>query len=266
MRIFKDAFDAIGKVVGEFADSSQKEENSNVKKENTAAWYAEWNDNYLINIIDNPITKSCLQNIADYYYSKQIQEVIKQSSLLVEDNYPSLHAVLKDCCHKLRLSNIPDVYITGRLKGINALSLEINKKQLILVSRSVAIRLNQKEQSFLLGHELGHIQQGNLVCHTISGLLNEFSKSTEILGPILADMINVPLNNWKKYSEFNADRAGFICCGDISCIHNLFKTVYDVPLKTKYSVIAEMYQDHPFIKSRLDRILKFANSVRNKKE
>lgn len=75
----------------------------------------------------------------------------------------------------MNIKKIPILYITSRLKGINALSVEMNKEQIILLSLPAVVMLGEAELRFLLGHELGHIQQGHLIAHTVQGLLEDLN-------------------------------------------------------------------------------------------
>ena len=74
----------------------------------------------------------------------------------------------------------------------------------------------------MIGHELGHILQKNLICHTIKGLLDNLNSKSEILGPIVSDLIEVPLNQWYRCSEYTADRAGLMCTRNIKFIESNF--------------------------------------------
>ena len=37
------------------------------KMENREAWYAEWDDNYMGGLLDNPLTRSILRKVADSF-------------------------------------------------------------------------------------------------------------------------------------------------------------------------------------------------------
>lgn len=158
------------------------------------------------------------------------------------------------------MKDSPKVYITRKIRGINALSVEIKSKNLILISRQFIVRLTPKEQAFILGHELGHHQQGNLVCHTINGLFDILNNSSEILGPIISDTMEVPLKRWCRQTEFYADRAGFICCKDLEIINNLFRRFGMQPSLSAYYEYKELEASHPHLQTRLAALTQYANS------
>lgn len=223
--------------------------------------YAVKEENYIGDFLDNKLVRSCLKSIADKYYGSQITVIRNEGVLLTNDSYPMLHSTYTYCCHTLKIKNPPAVYITHRLRGINALSVEINNEQMILLSRRFAISLSAKEQAFILGHELGHHQQGNLVGHTVNGLVNSLKDKSEIFGPMIQDAIEVPLKRWCRRSEYNADRAGLLCCKDIEVVKQLFLKIGMIDSVTVYHQYKETSDDHPMLTTRLKELNDYATSI-----
>ena len=223
--------------------------------------YAVKEENYIGDFLDNKLVRACLKSIADKYYGSQITVIRNEGVLLTNDSYPMLHSTYIHCCHTLKIMNPPAVYITHRLRGINALSVEINNEQMILLSRRVAISLSAKEQAFILGHELGHHQQGNLVGHTVNGLVNSLKDKSEIFGPMIQDAIEVPLKRWCRRSEYNADRAGLLCCKDIEVVKQLFLKIGMIESVTVYHQYKETSDDHPMLTTRLKELNDYATSI-----
>lgn len=223
--------------------------------------YSVKEENYFGDLLDNKIVRHCLKSIANKYYGNQITEIKQEGIQMTKDSYPFLYATYSNCCHILGVKNSPKVYVTHKLKGINALSVEINNERMILISRRVAISLTTKEQAFILGHELGHHQQGNLVGHTVNGLFNSIKDKSEIIGPMVQDAIEVPLKRWCRRSEFNADRAGFLCCRDIEVIKRLFMKIGMIESVTVYHQYKETSEDHPMLNTRLQELNKYATLI-----
>ena len=223
--------------------------------------YAVKEENYIGDFLDNKLVRGCLKSIADKYYGSQITVIRNEGVLLTNDSYPMLHSTYIHCCHTLKIINPPAVYITHILRGINALSVEINNEQMILLSRRVAISLSTKEQAFILGHELGHHQQGNLVGHTVNGLVNSLKDKSEIFGPMIQDAIEVPLKRWCRRSEYNADRAGLLCCKDIEVVKQLFMKIGMIESVTVYHQYKETSDDHPMLITRLKELTNYATSI-----
>lgn len=253
---------SIGRFVDGFASSSATFDAPVRDKESAVRpVYMLEDDNYLNAILNNSIIKTSLRRVADKYYTSSVDETLKSSTLVSVSSYPLLYQILDYCCHTLSIDEIPEVYVTGRLRGINALGLEVKREKFILISREATVCLSEPELEFLLGHELGHHQQGNLVCHTVNGLLNSLNAKSEIFGPLISDTIEVPLKRWCRQSEFNADRAGFICCGEIEAVESLMTKITAKRFRTSYSSISELFEDHPLLKTRMEKLIEFSGQL-----
>lgn len=224
-------------------------------------WYAEWNDDYLSVVLNNTVTRKCLKAIADKYYATQVEDIIKLSTELTQQSYPYVFNVFKHCILSLKIKEVPSVFITDKLKGINALSIEIQGKQIILLGRKTTMLLTESELTFLLGHELGHHQQGNLVCHTVNGLMNNLVKASDIFGPMILDAVEMPLKRWCKQSEFNADRAGYLCCKNIIAVKSLFVKLGMIEIPNSFHHYKETSDDHPMFITRYNQLLKYKKSI-----
>lgn len=215
-------------------------------------------DNYLDAILSNRLVRKAIQLYSDKHCSEQIQKIKSSAQSVTINNYPFLYGVLQSCYSSLNVEERPEIYITDRLKGINALSVGTDDAPMILISRKAVVTLTEGELKFMLGHELGHILQKNLICHTIKGLLDNLNEKHDLLGPVVLDLIDVPLNQWYRSSEFTADRAGYLCCLDMKPIINLFNRIVEINQCGEYSNYLELYRSYPFIQSRVDKIYEFA--------
>lgn len=259
--IFENTVNRVRQAVDSFANSTvgdwDKKEDKKVEPTEDALWYAEKDGNYFSPLIENGLTRKCLKAIADKYYAEQVEEILDDSVELTKDSYPFANGILEHCIKTLKMSSTPSVYVTNRLFGINALSVETKGRQIILISRKAVMLLGEKELAFLLGHELSHHQQDNLICHTVNGLMNNMVKDSEILGPILMDTIEVPLKRWCRQSEFNADRAGYLCCRDIDAIKKLFVMLGMKDCLDIYHQYKETGEDHPMLETRFECLLEY---------
>lgn len=258
-------YNGLRRWVDQFANTTTDATGASPKVENRSAWYAEWDDNYLGDLLDNALSRSVLRRIADSYYGEQLSGLIDEATRLTPETYPTLHAVYASSCDTLGFYNPPAVFVTGRLKGINALSLDVKGSQSILVSPKVATCLSPNEQSFILGHELGHHQQGNLVCHTVGGLLDNFSHASEVFGPLLLDTIEMPLKRWCRCSEFNADRAGYLCCEDVDAVKQLFIRLGMKEMPSVYARYRELETSHPLLETRWSTLQEYIATRTNQK-
>ena len=244
------AYNGITRFVDSFVNTTTSDNDSLEIMENKSAWYAEWDDNYFGELLNNKITKTVLRKVADTYYGKQLEDLLSEATELTSDSFPRLFDIFNFCCITLGVYCHPKAYVTGRLNGINAISLDVHGKQLILISSQAAVCLSTKEQCFLLGHEISHHQQGNLVCHTVNGLVDNFNNASSIFGPLVLDSIEVPLKRWCRQSEFNADRAGYLCCNDLETIKRLFIRLGMISMPSVYADYNEVGAAHPMLHTR----------------
>lgn len=215
-------------------------------------------DNYINSVLDNTLVRKTLRTIATKYYGNQLEEITQTSSELTQHNYPNLYANYQHCCETLNITNPPKVYITSCLSGINALSVEHENTAVILLSYMSVIALNDMEQRFLLGHELGHVQLGHMVVHTVQGLLQDLNTRAELLGPIVTDLIDVPLNRWYRTSEFTSDRAGYLCCNDMATIRKLFAKLGRDASVDAYNRLKELSDAYPCMGTRLEQLTQYS--------
>lgn len=221
--------------------------------------YAYLCNNYMNSILLNGLVRKTLQLFVDKYCKEQIRNIKYTGQLVSQANYPHFYDILQSCYTALNVKEIPEVYITNQLKGINALSVGTDSSPIILISRKAVIILSDGELKFMIGHELGHILQKNLMCHTIKGLLDNLSNKSEILGPIVSDLIDVPLNQWYRCAEYTADRAGLICAENISNIKSLFRKLGNTNIKETNQIARyfELSNIHPTYNNRLNQLEQF---------
>lgn len=217
-------------------------------------------DNYMNSILSNGLVRKTLQLFIDKYCKEQIQNINSTGQLVIQTNYPHLYSILQSCYRALNVEDIPKVYITNQLKGINALSVGTDNAPIILISRKAVISLSDGELKFMIGHELGHILQKNLMCHTIKGLLDNINSKSEIIGPIVSDMIDIPLNQWYRCAEYTADRAGLICCSDIKYVYLIMSRLKIFTRESIAPDLMELYKIHPLIEKRVRTLEEYYNT------
>lgn len=224
-------------------------------------------ENYIKTILSNKLVRKALQGTIDRYYSHQIEDIQATGQEVTSNSYPELYRIVNECYERLNMVDKPLVMISPQLKGVNALTVGTDKKPIILLSRKAVIQLSDGELKFLIGHECGHVLQQNLVCHTVKGLLDNLKNSSEIVGEMVADTINVPLNQWHRCSEITADRTGLLCCKDFNYAKQVLSSTEchldrlgcDAT-KGSFQGLLELDCIHPMLKKRLLALEKFERS------
>lgn len=227
-------------------------------------WYVD-RETLLGGILNSSWMRKRFEKAFNTYGMDKTKTILNRSAIINRDSYPSFFDLYQNCCNILEISNQPKVFASPDLMGINAISLQVGNDPVIMCSLQATILLPEPEAKFLLGHELGHHQQGNLLAHSVEYLLDIVHDKSEILGAIIDDSIKAKLKRWSQHAEFNADRAGYLCCKDMNAIESLFSKIQDPRSRTKYRDLTELYQSHPFVKTRLQKIREFAQSVENLK-
>ena len=209
-------------------------------------------------ILSSSIVRRTLQAISDKYYFSPISRIIQSTKVASNDNYPTLMANYQKCCQKLRITDPPCVYVTSDIQGINALSVQCERQTLILVSPQVAL-LPDAELCFLLGHELGHCQQGHITAHVVIGLLHSMREKSELFAPLLEDAVCVPLKQWFRDSEFTADRAGMACCENMESVYTLFCRLGMKQQVLAYESFLELEATSPLLATRYNELKKLVS-------
>lgn len=217
-------------------------------------------DNYIETILSLQPVKKELKKLLNNYYNSQNINVSNIGYKVNSTSFPKLHGILKDCSNILEIKEIPNVYVSDKLRGINALAMEIDDISTILISPKSLFSLSDNELKFMIGHELSHLSQGNSLCHTANGILSNVKKKYEFIGSMVADLIEIPLKEWCRASEYTADRAGYLCCEDVKSVMSLFNKIGKENSKTGYYSYTELYKDHPYIQNRIDKIKEFTES------
>lgn len=219
-------------------------------------------ETHINTLLNSEVVRKTLQKIASRYYADEIKELYNTSTLVNSENYPQLNAFYKTCNNKLQFNDNIPLYVTNRLIGINALSIELNDKQMVLISRQAVAQLNEDKLLFILGHELGHCQYGHMVCHTVCGLIRDMNEVNNLFGQLITDMIEVPLVQWFHCSEYTADRAGLICCGSLQTAYDIF---CDLGMNDTNIDAFKQYQEisspHPLLQTRWEKLQTFAKEI-----
>ncbi len=135
---------------------------------------------------------------------------------VTKTNFPMLHKMLLEACNVLAIDKIPDLYI--ELGFINAKIMGVEKPIIVLTSGCIGL-LTFDELLFIIGHELGHIKSEHVLYHQMSEVLPilgaVIGNATLGIGGLVATGIQIALLNWRRKSEFTADRAGLLVCQNI---------------------------------------------------
>ncbi len=106
---------------------------------------------------------------------------------------------------------------------VNAGAYGMNRPFIVLNSGSIRL-LEEDEQVFLLGHELGHILSGHVLYRTMMVILLQLANIGYPIVGIAARAVLLGLLEWSRKSELSSDRAGLLAVQDpTAALHTSLK-------------------------------------------
>ncbi|MFJ9556745.1 M48 family metallopeptidase [Nocardiopsis sp. NPDC101807] len=124
--------------------------------------------------------------------------------------FPHVHDYVRDAAYVLDMDEVPELYIQMNPKP-NAMAIG-SQRPFIVMTTGLFDLLDDEEQRFVIGHEVGHILSGHAVYRTM--LLALIRLATRVawvpLGYIGLQAIVAALEEWYRKSELSCDRAGIL--------------------------------------------------------
>lgn len=133
--------------------------------------------------------------------------------LITQQSSPELYGRLKEACRVLNVRDIPR-FSSEWFYMPSSVSSGKENFRIILTSGAIDL-LDETEQLFFLGHELGH----NLCGHKPYQMLIEsfYLPMADIASvKVWSTIIKVRLLDWYRKCDLSADRMGLLCCQDIN--------------------------------------------------
>ena len=148
------------------------------------------------------------------------RSVMEGHSLKVEKPLlDHLYGLFEEVRDALGYTDPIDFYVTGN-SSINAFSVSIendDKPSIVNVNSALLTLMTDQEVKFVLGHELGH-------------LINHDSKMNSLINFVYPQSGAMPLGLqhkvrlWSQLAELEADRYGYLACGDLAaCVSAFYK-------------------------------------------
>lgn len=236
-------------------------------------------DGAILKALDSLPVKTAVNKIVELYVSKQSGIMLSTGITVTPFNYPKLYDSLVSCCNTLGIS-VPQVVVSPSMPGINAMATGTDEFSFIAISDMAQALLPEDQLKFIVGHECGHIALEHVVFHTIGQFIGSLGTLIPGIGPLLANVVSLPLNTWSRYSEISADRAGFLCCGgdlkvaqkallrlsggfsntDEMDVNQYIEQCLQSLEDHKVGAVNEYFMNHPLIPKRLKALELFSRS------
>lgn len=235
-------------------------------------------DSNIIQALQVKPVKKAVDKLADILVSEGLGMQLSTGIAITPFNYPRLYNILRHCCKTLGIG-MPHAVVSSNFNSINAYATGSVENPYLCISDYAHKLMTDDELTFIIGHECGHLAMEHMIYHIIGSNILRIGSLVPIIGPILANTVTLPINAWSRYSEITADRAGFLCCGDLrtsmrallrleggfSDISNVDIDAYvqqslDSLENLKLGSIKELLFDHPLTSKRIKALELFSYS------
>ncbi len=224
---------------------------------------------------------SAVMNFGSYWFSDKIVLAIYRAQPLPKDSHPEVHEIVHRLAEKMDIPE-PKIYLVN-LPVPNAFATGRNKKHAVVaVTPAILQLLNSRELEGVLAHELGHIENRDILISSIAATLagaisylaqfayyamiftggrgddrrgNPFGAIVLIiLTPIIATLLHLAVSRSREYL---ADETGAKTVGDpeglASALEKLHQSSLHRPLigAPKYEATAHLFIVNPFKPSML---------------
>ena len=178
---------------------------------------------------------------------------------------PERYQLLEYACRQLKLPAMPEFYVEQG--SINAMAVG-DAEPIVVIHSGAFSLLSDEELLFLIGHELGHIKARHCLYHMMARVLPRLASRARNMTMGLSGVITIGLElallQWRRMSEFTADRAGLLCCQNAEAACSVMMKWSGLPASDygKADVAAFMDQARrfeSFDNDSFDKIFKYAS-------
>ena len=160
-----------------------------------------------------PLFDQVLRALFGFFGEKPVRLAFQANAVRVGPNqFPHLWELYEDVCDTL---DAPERYplFVAQNPVVNAGAYGMDRPFIILNSGSLAL-LDDRQISYVMGHEVGHVMSDHVLYRTMTELLIELAKLGFPIVGLAARAILVGLLEWSRKSELSADRAGLLAIQD----------------------------------------------------
>lgn len=186
---------------------------------------------------------------------------------------PKVHQIAKECAETLGIA-MPALYLTNHPQ-MNAFTFGTQEDSFIVVHSQLVDHFTEDELRFVIGHEMGHIQNKHVVYLTTMMLLSQLPAILKPLQPV----VTAALRTWSRRAELTCDRAGVLCCRDLEVAERTFvkmasgstKHYDDIDVDAYLEQLeesrkgvgrfTEVFDSHPLLPKRVAALRVFAESA-----
>jgi Zn-dependent protease with chaperone function len=182
--------------------------------------YEHPSDRYALDALQNTSgLETVVRKCNEWGFERLLRVQLTGSNLRVTaDTFPALHGRFNHACRMLDLPVEPELYLSPGGE-INAFTAGVERPIVVLNSGAID-NLTDDELLFVIAHEVGHIKSGHVLYYQIAEFLpvvgEIIGSATLGLGGLFSTGLQIALLEWKRMSEFTADRAGLLATQDVN--------------------------------------------------
>ena len=154
-----------------------------------------------------------LRTLFGIFGEKPVRLAFQANAVRVGPNqFPRVWELYCDACHTL---DAPERYplLISQDPVVNAGAYGMKQPFIIVNSGALAL-LDDRQTSYLLGHEIGHVMSDHVLYRTMTQLLIALAGLGFPIVGLAARAVLVALLEWSRKSELSADRAGLLAVQD----------------------------------------------------
>jgi hypothetical protein len=147
-------------------------------------------------------------------------------------SFPGIYAIFEKSVEILNLRIPPAVYIYRSDDELQGFTTGV-EHPIISLSHGSIESFTEDELLFIIGREIGHIKSKHVLYYEIGSILpllsDIFSGATLGLSSLISMGLQVALLNWRRMSEYTADRAGLLACQNIDSATSALSKIAGLP-------------------------------------
>lgn len=160
-----------------------------------------------------PMFDQVLRALFGFFGEKPIRLAFQANAVRVGPNqFPRIWDLYCDMCETLDAPKRYPLFVSQN-PVVNAGAYGMKEPFIILNSGTLEL-LTDRQVSYVLGHELGHVMSDHVLYRTMTQLLIQLAGLGFPIVGLAARAILVGLLEWSRKSELSADRAGLLAIQD----------------------------------------------------
>ncbi|MCE9577836.1 MAG: M48 family metallopeptidase [Deltaproteobacteria bacterium] len=201
-------------------------------------------------------------------------ELVASSVKVSDQQFPRVFEAGRKAAEALRL-RLPPIYVAPASAGIKARALGTDDSPYLVIGAQLADSLDDVELTAILGHELGHVQNGHVLYATALHFLS--NKAIFFVRWIVQPAI-MALQAWSRRAEISCDRAALLATRDVErtlgaivklelgidkgAAFKLDEYLRELPdVKKGIGRYAELFRSHPYLPKRVQALKVFGDSA-----